>query len=205
MAGAYNSAFLIAAAFSIVPNVIYVKLLTATICRWADHNKESLESMFHVGVPVMIALGLICMLATMAGASTVLPLLFGARYLAGVPALYILSLTLPIRFAHAPYSSLFISHENMVRKVRYLGLSGLIVILGCIILIPVFGMEGAAIATVIAELFALIAHIQGTARYIDGVTVSDTLKPEIVLNAFRHLVKPQPRQGEDGIRERTAS
>ena len=56
-AGVYNSAFLVISAISLIPTVIYMRLLMPRLCRWAEHERAVFTSAFHVGVPAMALIG----------------------------------------------------------------------------------------------------------------------------------------------------
>lgn len=187
-AGAYNSAFLIIAAMSLFPTVIYMKFLLPKICRWAEHDRSAFRAAFHVGVPTMLACGLCLMAMVIVAAPMLLPRLFGAHYAAGVPALIILALTIPVRFVQSVYSSLFIRGDEMVRKIRYLGISAAVGGLSCLVLVPAFDLKGAALATLLAEVSLLVLHIDGTARFIEGISVSDTLRIGTFMASLRQLL-----------------
>ncbi|HEX2941284.1 MAG TPA: polysaccharide biosynthesis C-terminal domain-containing protein [Rhodopila sp.] len=187
-AGAYNSAFLIIAAMSVIPTVIYMKFLLPKICRWAEHDRSAFSAAFHVGVPAMLVCGLCLMGVVIIAAPMLVPKLFGEQYAAGVPALMILAFTIPVRFVQSVYSSLFIRGDEMVRKIRYLGISAVVGGLSCLALIPVFGLRGAALATLLAEVSLLVLHIDGTARFIEGINIADTMRIGTFVASLRQLL-----------------
>jgi O-antigen/teichoic acid export membrane protein len=186
-AATFNVAFVIVAAIFLVPNVIYMKYLVPKLYRWGKHDRGRFEAAFHVGVPVMTALGVIFWIAIAWGAHPLIALLFGGKYAAASLILIILSASIPVRFAQATYSSVFITKEEMKSKVIYLGLAA---IAGCMLnfaLIPVMGIAGAAIATVAAEVVLLALQVHGTARYIKDIDIGSTFRPSTFFAALRHL------------------
>jgi O-antigen/teichoic acid export membrane protein len=190
-AGIYNSAFLIICAMSIVPTIIYMKFLLPKICQWAEHDRIVFRAAFHAGVPMMMLAGLGLMVLVMSLGSWLLPVLFGRSYAAGVPALMILAVSIPVRFIQSVYSSLFIAADDMVRKVWYLAISGIVGATLSLCLVPQFGINGAAAATLLAEICLLVLHIDGAARFIDGINVMETLRFSTFRTSVLHLMQEQ--------------
>jgi O-antigen/teichoic acid export membrane protein len=188
-AGIYNAAFLIIAAMSLIPTVIYMKFLLPKICRWAEHDRGAFRAAFHVGVPAMLFTGICLMTLILTCGSWGLPIMFGARYAAAVPALMILALSVPVRFVTAVYGSLFIVGPDLIRKVRYLGISAVAGTIASLFLVPSLGVNGAAIATVVAEVTLMFLHIVATARFIDGIDVTQTLRVTTFRASLRHLLQ----------------
>ena len=188
-AGIYNSAFLIISAMSVVPTVLYMKFLLPKICRWAEHDRGVFRAAFHVGVPMMMLAGVCLMVLVMSLGSWLLPVLFGQDYAAGVSALMILALSIPVRFIQSVYSSLFIAADDIVRKVRYLAISGIVGAASSLCLVPQFGIKGAAAATLLAEICLLVLHVVGTARFIDGINVLETLRISTFRSSMHHLMQ----------------
>jgi O-antigen/teichoic acid export membrane protein len=189
-AAAYSAAFLVVSALFLVPSLLYGKLLAARLYRWAQHDPETFAAAFHVGVVVMLAVGLALMMATLAAAPALIPLLFGERYRAAVPVLLVLALALPLRCVQSVYSSVFTSPAETARKAWYLGAAAVTSVVGSILLLPPFGVKGAAAAALLAEGVLLVAHVVGTARHIPGITVSQTFRPAVLKAAVGHLLRP---------------
>ena len=188
MAGAYNGAFLIIAAMSLIPTVIYMKFLLPKLCRWAEHDRLVFCAAFHVGVPAMLACGMCLMILVIAAAPFLLPKLLGTGYSASVPSLMILALTIPVRFVQTVYSSLFVKSGEVIQKIRYLGVCAVVGGTSCLILVPPFGLQGASTATLLAEVCLLILHINGAARFIDGINVAETLRISTFCMSLRLLL-----------------
>jgi O-antigen/teichoic acid export membrane protein len=186
-AAIYNAAFLVISAIFLVPNVIYMRLLIAPLCRWAEHDRGRFEAALHIGVPAMAMLGTILAIMTAVSAAWIIPLLFGTKYAASVLILQILSVSIPVRFVQSAYSSMFVSKDNMVRKVKYLSASAAAGVALSLCLVPPLGVEGAAIATVLAETTLLVLHICGTRAVITGFSLLETLRVATIRSALRHF------------------
>jgi O-antigen/teichoic acid export membrane protein len=188
-AGVYNSAFLVISAISLIPTVIYMRLLMPRICRWAEHERAIFTSAFHVGVPAMALIGTVCMACVLVAAPRLLPVLFGSAYTAGVPALMILALSIPVRFVQTVFSSVFVSERDMLRKSGFLAGSAFVGLTASVCLVPYAGPIGAAIATVLAETVLLVLHIVGVTRFIPGINTVDTFRMATFRSALGHLLR----------------
>jgi O-antigen/teichoic acid export membrane protein len=194
-AGIYNSAFLIISAISLIPTVVYMRLLLPRINRWAEHNRAVFTAAFQVGVPVMAMLGLLCMAGVMTTGPWLLPLLFGKAYATGVMALMILALSIPVRFVQTVFSSLFVSEQDMLRKSGFLAASAVIGFSASMLLVPYASVIGAAIATVTAETALLVLHVVGTSRFIHGIAVADVLRFATFRSALAQLQQAESNMG----------
>lgn len=190
-AAQYNAAFLIVSAICLIPNVVYMKLLVAPLCRWAVHSRKVFEAAFHLGVVAMGVLGAVFMVATLVAASYLVTVLFGHRYQAAIPALMLLALAIPVRFVQSAFGSLFISPRDTARKACYLGIGALVTAVSSFGLIPALGIEGAALANVVTEVILLVLYVHGTARHIEGVSVSNTVSCAALRSAFAHLLSQE--------------
>ena len=168
-AAIYNAAFIIVAAVYLAPGVIYMKYLVSKIFRWSAHDEEMFAATIRLGVAGGMVIGLLLMLLVMAAGSFVIPLLFGTRYAAAIPILQLLSLAIPVRFVQHAYGAAFFSEANMKRKVWYLGAAALICLVFSGVLIPIFGIKGAAMASVASEVTLLALFIRGVARYVPAI------------------------------------
>jgi O-antigen/teichoic acid export membrane protein len=184
-AGLYQAALLVIMAIYLVPQVVYEKFMVAKICRWVEHDRRMLIATFHLGVLGMAVAGLICMVAAIALAKHAIPWIYGSRYNAAANILFILSLGIPIRFVQHVYSSLFVTDRNMLRKVRYAGLTALVCLISNIALLPTLGVYGAAISAIVAEMAALLLVMQAASRFIDGVELRQTVKLETIRSSLR--------------------
>jgi O-antigen/teichoic acid export membrane protein len=183
-AAMYNVAFLIVAAIYLIPSVIYTKYLVSKIFRWWVHDREMFAAVFHVGVVTQLALGLIFMFAIMATAHGLVPLLFGQRYVRGVPILLILAFGIPVRFVGHAYGSAFFSKDNVPRKVRYMAVASAVAVIFNLVLQPLLGLAGAAVSAVCAEVALLILYIQGTIRHVGGIDVTSSFRIETIRGAL---------------------
>jgi O-antigen/teichoic acid export membrane protein len=93
-----------------------------------------------------------------------------------------------IRFVQGAYRAPLMSREEAERKSAYLGAGALVAAATSCALIPVLGIAGAAIANLLTEATLLVLHVVGTARYIDGISVTATTSVATLGHAFAHTL-----------------
>jgi len=165
-AGIYNVAFVIMAAVYMLPSVIYQKFLLPKIHRWANHDRDTFYKVFRTGNWVMLVLGILAMLAIWLLASWGVKTLFGNSYIGAILPLSILALAIPIRFIATNVGSTLVTQEHMRRKVWFMGVTALINIILNMMLIPQHGVLGAAVATVISDVFLLGMYANSVKRHV---------------------------------------
>jgi O-antigen/teichoic acid export membrane protein len=161
-AGIYNVAFVIMAAAYMFPSVIYQKFLMPKIHRWAEHDRARFRQVYLVGNWLMFLFGLLAMLAIWSLGNFGVKVLFGEKYLEATPLLQILALVAPIRFLSTGMGSALVTKNHIRQKVLFMGITAAINIAMNIVMIPNFGKEGAAVSTLISEVFLLGLYFWGT-------------------------------------------
>lgn len=97
-----------------------------------------------------------------------IPLLFGAPYRYSIPSLSLFCLSAIFQFTIACNSPIITSHERVDWSMK-VGLIGTIIIaVGVLILIPLMGILGAALATLISYIFNSLAYSYLTATLVKG-------------------------------------
>lgn len=163
-AGQYNVAFVIMAAVYLLPSVIYQKFLLPKIHRWANHDREQFYRIYRTGNLIMLLLGLLAMLMIWVLAPWGVPLFFSSSYMEAIIPLNILALAAPIRFVATSVGSTLATRQHMKKKVWYMAFTAILNIFLNILLIPEYGIVGAAIATVVSDAALLILYVY-SAKY----------------------------------------
>jgi O-antigen/teichoic acid export membrane protein len=83
---------------------------------------------------------------------------------------------------------IYFPRGDRARKSAYLGAGALVTAATSYALIPVLGIAGAAIANLLTEATLLVLHVVGTARYIDGISVTATTSVATLRHAFAHTL-----------------
>lgn len=168
VAGIYNVAFTVMAAVYLLPSVIYQKVLLPKFHRWASHDRARLYQVYRKGNVVMLMLGVVAMFSLWGMAFWGIPLLFGDDYKDAVMVLNVLAFSAPIVFVASSVGATLVTQEHMARKVKYMGaVSGFNVVLN-LMLIPSFGLLGAAITTVVSNFLLLAIYYVAAQKLVFG-------------------------------------
>lgn len=195
----YNVSFLIFAALSLLPSVVYTKFLAAKIFRWWNHDREMFVATFHLGVFAHLLLGLVLGSLLWLAAPWLVPLLFGARYAPAVAVLQILAVAVPIRYIQHGYGSVLFSKDHIHRKVTYMGVAALLSAILMLILAPRYGVVGAAISAVLAELLLLALYAYGASRYVEGIRLDASFRRGTLIQAHRYATLRQGDAAYPGV------
>lgn len=152
--GLYGAAYKPILFLSAVVGLYAVSFLSAYSAPGEWHERSSL---FRRGVLVAVGMTVPMALAiTLAGAPA-LRLAYGDSYAAAGPALAILAWTIPVMAVGVPYAQVLIAAERQRLLLRNNVLAAAFVMVGDLVAVPAFGIEGAASVTVasLALLFAL--------------------------------------------------
>jgi hypothetical protein len=158
-AGLYNVAFVVMLAVYLFPSVFYQKLLLPKLHRWAYHDVSKLKTVHRHGTFYMALLGVVAMVVIWGFAPLVVPRVFGNDYEDAVLLLMVLSLATPFRFVALSADAVLTTQHFIASKVRFMGIAALANVVLNLILIPIYGSVGAAIATVATEAFLAVVFI----------------------------------------------
>jgi O-antigen/teichoic acid export membrane protein len=114
----------------------------------------------------MLISGSIVMIGLLLLSSWMIPILFGKEYQDSVVLTNILALSIPIYFVAYSVGATLVTRKNMQLKVKFMGTTALLNIILNIILIPLYSAKGAAIATLISNLFLLILYYIGSQKRV---------------------------------------
>lgn len=161
-AGLYASAVAVVSAVHLLPRALYRIYLAPQFHRWAAHDRDRLRVVHERGSRRMLQLGLVAGVAVAAAGPLVIRAGFGTEFDGAVGALLILSLSIPIRFWSASAGLVMSTRSTVRRRLPAQAATAALNVALNIALIPTFGIEGAAVATVISEL-TLFALLRGPA------------------------------------------
>lgn len=165
-AGYYNVAFTVMVAVLLFPSIVYQKFLLPKMHRWANYNRDLFYKVYRKGNVVMLVLGSLAMIAILLISPMAIPILFGEQYKETVVLLQILSFSAPILFVASSVGATLATQEHMKIKVKLMGVVAIINISLNLLLIPVYGSKGAAIATVISNIILLVIFFISVKYYV---------------------------------------
>lgn len=143
-------------AIYLLPRVVYQQYFLAKLHRWSRSDRDAVLIAYRAGTVGMIALGLLLGAVVAVAGRYAIPVVFGAAYRESVPVMAFLALAIPLRFGSASVASLLTSGGLIRRKVLYQGLGSIAYLVTLAIAIPMFGVVGAALATVLSEAILLV-------------------------------------------------
>ncbi len=167
-AGIYNVAFVVMVAVYILPTVIYQKFLLPKIHRWANHDRAKFLQVYRAGNGIMLVMGGFATIVLLLVMPILVPRVFGPSYQTAASVLTILSFCAPMRFLATSVGSTLVTQEHMRRKILYMGVVAVVNLILNFILIPFFGIYGAAIATLISEVVLLSLYLLAAKSYVFG-------------------------------------
>lgn len=156
-AGIYNIAFLVISAIYLLPAVIYQKYLLPKIHRWSIQEPARVKSVFNQGSIAMLLLGLLFLVGIWIAADWGVALLFGKSYAEAAYILKALSFSVPFMFVAFSAGAVLVTQNHMKLKVQLMLLVALLNVVLNLVLIPKYGMMGAASATITSN--ALLATL----------------------------------------------
>ena len=153
-AGIFNAAMIVGAALQQMPMLLYQKYLLPKLHLWAHSDRPKLEKLHHDGKSILCLLGFALSATTYWATPYLVPILLGNDYQESIFALQILSLALPFKYMIVGASSIILAVDIRL-KIQTLGAIALMSFILLIALARPFGLEGAATASLLSDIFAL--------------------------------------------------
>lgn len=157
-AGVYNAAFVVIHAAIIFPSVLYGKFFFSKFHRWASHDVEKMRVAYRKGNVGMLLFGVAAMVFVLSSSWWFIPLLFGEQYSKAVLALNILALSLPAIFMAYSVGAVLTTGDHMRMKVLVMGVVAVFNLTLNALLVPIWGMMGAACCTVVSNFLLLFLY-----------------------------------------------
>jgi len=158
-AGIYSAAFAILISSYQIPGVIYQKFLLPKLHRWANEDELKLLKVFQAGNGIMLFLGFLFFLILATLVPIVVPIFFGNEYLETVQVLQILVFCIPLRFLSTSIEAPLFTKSLMPINTSIWGAAAFLNLVLNFLLIPMYSIYGAAVATLISEIFLLSLNL----------------------------------------------
>ncbi|PWR08651.1 hypothetical protein DKT68_14715 [Micromonospora acroterricola] len=152
----------------LVPRVVFQQYFLAKLHRWSRTDKDAILMAYRYGGTGMVALGAVIAVVVALGGLPALPLLLGEQYRESAAVLAVLALAIPFRFGGAAVASLLTSGGLLRRKVAYQGVGALVFLVALAVATPLWGIMGAAAATVVAEIVLCVLFWIAVRRRVVG-------------------------------------
>ena len=154
-AGIFNAAMIVGAALQQMPMLLYQKYLLPKLHLWAHSDRPKLEKLHQNGKSILCLLGVTVSATAYWATPYLVPILLGNNYQESIFALQILSLALPFKYMIVGASSIILAVDIKL-KIQTLGAIALTSFILLIALTRPFGLEGAATASLLSDIFALV-------------------------------------------------
>lgn len=176
-AGQYSSATVLAYNFEMVVIAFQTALVPSLVATWKE-GKESFEEMLGKSVRLVLILGIPVAVGTGFISRDIMDLIFGEEYLGASRVLALIIWFVPFQFMNRVLASSLAATDREKWVPRCVGAA----VVGNVVLntffIPMWGYEGAGIATVVTEAFlvclyfwVLREHFVGVARELKLIRV----------------------------------
>ncbi|MFQ6003576.1 MAG: flippase [Candidatus Zixiibacteriota bacterium] len=158
--GLYSAAYKLIL-FMVAIGSFYNNSVFPLISRYAKESKPKLKRLVSKNIAFIWMIGIGLWLVLFLFAPQLILLAYGDKYMGSVPAFQILSLTIVIGIIRLIYSSVLVAFNKIRQSLFGVGIGSLINVSLNFLLIPRYGIMGAAVATVIGEIIitVLIANI----------------------------------------------
>jgi O-antigen/teichoic acid export membrane protein len=139
----------------LLPRVIYQQYFLAKLHRWSRFDTDALLVAYRLGTWVMSLLGIAVALVVGIGGVWAIPAIFGPAYRGSTTIMALLALAIPLRFTASSLASLLTSGGLLRRKVLYQGIGAGVYVVGLGVTIPLLGVMGVPLTTVLTEAVLL--------------------------------------------------
>ena len=165
-AGFFNIALSVILATYLLPTTVYQKYLLPKLFRWASHAPQRLAAAQRLGFQVMLAGGVLVMIALWLIGPTAIRYAYGSEFRPVAQVLSVLAVAAPLRFASTAASSGLLTTAQVRFRAGALGAIAAIVGGLNYILIPTYGALGSSVALVLGELLLLLAMLYSWRRVV---------------------------------------
>lgn len=165
-AAQYSIAITIMTAIYLFPNTLYQKLLLPKIHRWANQDKNHLKKVYENGNISMLAIGITTCILVYFLSPTIIPIVFGNKYLGVIELISILSFSIPFRFVATSVGAMLVTKEHMRKKVIIMGFVAVFNITITTAFIINLGIYGAGYATIATDILLLVLYYSYVRKFI---------------------------------------
>lgn len=154
-AGVYNVAYRVVFLLTFIPQFAAVAVFPLA-SRLYTKSREELEALYHKSLNLSILIGLPVASGVWLIAPDLIKLIFGATFVESASVLRILAGLLFLTFLSRIMGVFLMSCDRQVKRTRSQWTAVWVNVLGNMLLIPIFGIKGAAVATLFSETLLVI-------------------------------------------------
>lgn len=184
--GWYNAAFRFVFFVLLFINIL-VNVFFPVISRFYKDNKEGFRDLLNKFAKLMVILGLPVGFGGVALASKIISLIYGPEYLNSILPLQIMIWALVLVFINVVYANALQASDKQKTYLKGAILGAIINIVLNGLLIPIFSLRGAALATVITQLTVLV-YLYQKVQKITKVTFYKPLFKSLIASLLMFLL-----------------
>lgn len=153
----FSAAYNIALALLFIPTV-YINAIYPVLSRYYKQSKPELKLLYEKSFKYLYIVGIPISLGIFMLADEIINFLYGPKYSASIIVLQIISLYLFLKFINFLLGIILSSIDRQNKRMLGQGVTAVFYILLNLFLIPMIGLVGAALATLITEIFLFIIY-----------------------------------------------
>lgn len=164
--GYYGVAAKILTSLQFIPLAFVAALYPALAACYGRHDQRSLQTIFYQSLKYMWFLGLLLMALIGGLAAQFLPVIFSSAYNHSIVLLEILIIQLPLLFISFPLGSLLNACDRQRRTTMAVATALIFDILLLILLLPSWGLTGAAVASTVSTAVMVVIQLEGVRKMV---------------------------------------
>lgn len=177
--GYYQAVIRLVVTLEIIPGLLSAAMYP-TFCRTYAHSKKESGNMMFNGLKYMLFLGLPMAVGLFFLSKEIILLFFGNKFMPSVLALQILAWIIPIRFCGHILGTILSASDNQTLRAMATGWSAFLNVGLNLLLIPRYGINGAAIASVVTSGFLVVYYYYSITKQICPVPLRKIIIPPLV-------------------------
>lgn len=153
----FSAAYNIILALLFIPTV-YTNAIYPVLSRYYRQSKSELRLLYERSFKYLYIIGIPISVGIFMLSKDILNFLYGAKYSASAIALQIISLYLFLKFINFLLGTVLSSIDRQNKRMLGQGVTAVLNVMLNLLLIPIIGFAGAALATLITEIFLFIIY-----------------------------------------------
>lgn len=152
----------------LLPNLYYQKICMPKLHYWNANNRKFLLIFCNKNIYLNFIIGVSLVLMVGGGLGFILKYIFNSKYDSSIYLYYLMISVIPIRLMAMHFGSIMSTGGLVGDKMRIMGWAAVFNIVFNLILIPLIGIFGAAISTILTEVFLLVLFQKKVKEFLRG-------------------------------------
>ena len=184
--GWYTTAYKFVDGLNIIPSFFTLPLFPL-FARYAEDARDSLQEAFLLALKVLIIISVPISIGTMLIADKIILLFFGEAFAPSILVLQILIWFLPFSYINSVthYVLIAVNQQRFLTGAFILGATFNTV--ANLIVIPIYGLAGAAAVTIVSEIVLMAPFFYATHRHVGGVPLAGLFWRPLLAGVFMGL------------------